>query len=61
VTLIVGERDQKFRAIAADMADRIPDADLAVVPGAGHSVHLEAPRLVAEIVAGRSHRSVEAS
>jgi 2-succinyl-6-hydroxy-2,4-cyclohexadiene-1-carboxylate synthase len=52
VVLVVGERDEKFRALAARMADALPDAELVVVPGSGHAVHLEAPRPVAEIVAG---------
>ncbi len=52
VVLIVGERDQKFRAIAGEMAVEIPEAEVVVVPGAGHAVHLEAPRRVAEIIAG---------
>ncbi len=47
VTLIVGERDQKFQAIAAQMAAAIPAAQTHVVGGAGHAVHLEAPGLVA--------------
>jgi 2-succinyl-6-hydroxy-2,4-cyclohexadiene-1-carboxylate synthase len=47
VTLIVGERDAKFRALAERMAAAIPDARLVVVPGAGHAVHLEAPEAVA--------------
>jgi 2-succinyl-6-hydroxy-2,4-cyclohexadiene-1-carboxylate synthase len=47
VRLVVGERDQKFRATALAMAERIPRADLVVVPGAGHAVHLEAPGRVA--------------
>jgi 2-succinyl-6-hydroxy-2,4-cyclohexadiene-1-carboxylate synthase len=47
VTLVVGERDEKFRAIAARMAERLPDARLAVVPGAGHAAHLEAPEALA--------------
>lgn len=50
VTLIVGERDQKFRAIAAAMAARLPVARLEVVPGAGHAVHLEAPEVVAALI-----------
>lgn len=54
VTLIVGERDEKFRAIAADMATKLPDAKVIVVPGAGHAVHLEAPDAVAALVAARS-------
>jgi 2-succinyl-6-hydroxy-2,4-cyclohexadiene-1-carboxylate synthase len=51
VTLIVGERDQKFRAIAEEMRASLPAATAEVVPGAGHAVHLEAPRRVAEILA----------
>ncbi len=51
VTLIAGERDDKFRALAEWMADLIPRAQVEVVAGAGHAVHLEAPERVAEIIA----------
>jgi 2-succinyl-6-hydroxy-2,4-cyclohexadiene-1-carboxylate synthase len=47
VTLLVGERDDKFRAIAERMRERLPDARLAVIPGAGHAAHLERPDVVA--------------
>ena len=47
VTLIVGERDQKFRGIAAEMAALMPSAKVTVIPGVGHAAHLEAPSLVA--------------
>jgi 2-succinyl-6-hydroxy-2,4-cyclohexadiene-1-carboxylate synthase len=47
VTLLVGERDEKFRAIAEQMAARLPDADVVIVDGAGHAAHLEAPQAVA--------------
>jgi 2-succinyl-6-hydroxy-2,4-cyclohexadiene-1-carboxylate synthase len=47
VTLVVGERDAKFREIAERMAERLPTARLAVVPGAGHAAHLEQPEAVA--------------
>lgn len=50
VALVVGERDPKFRAIAVQMASAIPQAELIVVPGTGHAVHLEDPGRVAEIV-----------
>src|SRR3954470_5022962 len=50
VTLIVGERDEKFRAIAARMLERLPDARLTVVQGAGHAVQLEAPDAVARAI-----------
>jgi 2-succinyl-6-hydroxy-2,4-cyclohexadiene-1-carboxylate synthase len=50
VTLVVGERDEKFLALAREMAGTIPDAEVVVVSGAGHAVHLEAPEQVAEII-----------
>jgi 2-succinyl-6-hydroxy-2,4-cyclohexadiene-1-carboxylate synthase len=53
VTLVVGERDEKFTAIAREMAELIGDADVVSVPGAGHAVHLEAPDRVAAIIAER--------
>jgi 2-succinyl-6-hydroxy-2,4-cyclohexadiene-1-carboxylate synthase len=53
VFLVVGERDQKFQAIARNMAESIPQAEVVVVAGAGHAVHLEAPDRVAEIISGR--------
>lgn len=43
VLLVVGELDAKFRALAERMQRLIPEAELAVVPGAGHTVHLETP------------------
>ena len=54
VTLIVGERDAKFRAIAEEMGRLIPHAALVVVPGAGHAVHLESPDAVAGVVGAKA-------
>lgn len=54
VVLVAGERDEKFRQIAQRMAESIPDAAPAVVMGAGHAVHLEAPSMVAEFVQFRA-------
>ena len=51
VTLVVGERDQKFHSIALEMAAGIAGARVVVVPRAGHAVHLEAPARAAEIIA----------
>ena len=51
VTLILGERDAKFRAIAERMAAALPEARLHVVAGAGHAVQLEAPAQVAALIA----------
>ncbi len=54
--LIVGQRDQKFRAIAARMAQGLPAARVEIVANSGHAVHLEAPERVAAIIAeSRSH------
>ena len=50
VAIVVGERDEKFRAIARDMASLLPSAEVTVVPGAGHAVHLEAPSRVARAI-----------
>jgi 2-succinyl-6-hydroxy-2,4-cyclohexadiene-1-carboxylate synthase len=53
VTLVVGERDAKFRALAERMAAALPDATLRVVPGAGHAVQLEAPEALARALTAR--------
>jgi len=50
VMLVVGERDEKFRALARQMMPAIPDASVVVVAGAGHAVHLEAPGQVAALI-----------
>lgn len=50
VTLVAGERDAKFREIAARMAARLPAARVHVVPGAGHAAHLEASERVAAAI-----------
>ncbi len=42
--VVVGENDKAdFRAIAQHLAEEIPDADLAIVPGAGHLVGVDQP------------------
>ena len=41
--LIAGAWDDKFRAIGRAMAAALPHARLAIVPDAGHTVHLEQP------------------
>ncbi len=51
VELVVGERDAKFQAIAAEMAVALPRARVHVVAGAGHAAHLEAPAAVTEVIA----------
>jgi pimeloyl-ACP methyl ester carboxylesterase len=41
--LVAGAHDRRYRALAIAMAARLPDARVAVVPDAGHTVHLENP------------------
>ena len=42
-TVLVGELDHEFRAPSEALADGIPDAQLRVLPGAGHQPQHEAP------------------
>ena len=49
--LVAGALDAKFAAIAGEMAAAIgPHARVALVPGAGHAVHLERPAELAALV-----------
>ncbi len=41
--LLVGDEDERFRVEAHDLAGRIPDARVALIPEAGHAAHLENP------------------
>lgn len=50
VTLIAGERDAKFREVAERMAAAISQAEVRLVPGAGHAVQLEAPAALAALL-----------
>lgn len=50
VLLLAGELDTKFSQIADQMARSLPQATLHIVPGAGHTIHLEQPTLFAEFV-----------
>ena len=50
VLIVCGSRDEKFMRAAHDMTELVPQADLVVIPDAGHAVHLEQPQLVAGVV-----------
>ena len=50
VLLVVGEEDGKFHAIAQDLAQSFAGAQIAVIEGAGHAAHLEAPDRFAQVV-----------
>jgi 2-succinyl-6-hydroxy-2,4-cyclohexadiene-1-carboxylate synthase len=41
--LVVGAEDTRYRAIAEEMAARMPRGAIAVVPRSGHAAHLENP------------------
>jgi 2-succinyl-6-hydroxy-2,4-cyclohexadiene-1-carboxylate synthase len=43
VLVVAGERDAKYVALAERLVADLPNAELVIVPGAGHAVHLEAP------------------
>lgn len=50
--LLAGELDARYVGVGERMQARMPSARLVVVPGAGHTVHLEKPAAWVEAVAG---------
>ncbi len=60
VCLVTGAEDTRFRAIAADLAGRMPAAQVHEIPEAGHAAHLENPRAFLR-VAQRFFDEVEAA
>lgn len=50
VDLLVGERDQKFVALAKELSTLIPDVRLTIAPGAGHNLLLEQPAHCASLL-----------
>jgi 2-succinyl-6-hydroxy-2,4-cyclohexadiene-1-carboxylate synthase len=48
--LLAGELDARYRDLSAKTAARMPRARVAIVPGAGHAAHLEAPGAFTELV-----------
>jgi 2-succinyl-6-hydroxy-2,4-cyclohexadiene-1-carboxylate synthase len=50
VLLMAGEHDQRYATAAHRMAERIPEARVRIVPGAGHAPQLEQPELVAQFL-----------
>jgi pimeloyl-ACP methyl ester carboxylesterase len=51
VTVVAGERDERYVALGERLAAALPDGELTVVPGAGHALPLEAPAAVAAAIA----------
>ena len=56
-TVLAGERDTKFVALAERLAAALPHAELVAVPGAGHRLALEAPGAVAGAIRPRARAS----
>lgn len=50
VDVVVGEQDEKFRAIGTRLRAVMPHARLTVIPGVGHALPLEAPGAVAQVL-----------
>lgn len=48
--VIAGADDDKFVALGERLAATIPDAELAIVDGAGHTVHLEQPERFVDVL-----------
>jgi 2-succinyl-6-hydroxy-2,4-cyclohexadiene-1-carboxylate synthase len=54
--ILTGEHDEKFCAIANEMHAKLPHAVHVMIPGAGHTVHLEQPKAYLEEVEQFLHR-----
>lgn len=50
ILLIAGELDSKFCEIARSMDHQFPQSQLHIVPGVGHTVHLEQPEIFVSLV-----------
>lgn len=44
VLVLAGQQDAKFARIATEMQAALPNAELDIIPGAGHAIHLEQPQ-----------------
>jgi len=55
VRLVAGGLDTKFVALAREMARRIPQAALTIVPGVGHNVVLEEPAAIVAALLDQGH------
>ena len=51
--VLAGERDAKFTALAERLSAAIPDAELALIPGAGHALPRTAPAALARAISAR--------
>jgi 2-succinyl-6-hydroxy-2,4-cyclohexadiene-1-carboxylate synthase len=51
VLVVAGAEDERYVAFAGRLASELPHARVAIVPGAGHAVHLERPEAFAALLA----------
>jgi 2-succinyl-6-hydroxy-2,4-cyclohexadiene-1-carboxylate synthase len=51
VLVLAGDRDTKFTEIGRRIADVVPGAVFATIPGAGHAAHAEQPDATADLIA----------
>jgi 2-succinyl-6-hydroxy-2,4-cyclohexadiene-1-carboxylate synthase len=51
VLFLAGERDLKYAEVARRAANAVPGSSCVIVPGAGHTVHLETPEAFADALA----------
>jgi 2-succinyl-6-hydroxy-2,4-cyclohexadiene-1-carboxylate synthase len=49
ICLAVGEDDLKFRALAAEISQELPNARIEIVPEAGHAAHTDNPTAFLEL------------
>ena len=50
VTLLCGEKDRPNRAAAKQLKKLLPQAELLIVPGAGHEVNQDSPEVIVELL-----------
>lgn len=56
VLLVAGALDPAFVAVARDLAQRLPRAEVCVIPAAGHAAHVEQPDVFARVAREFLHR-----
>jgi len=56
VTILCGKKDKANREAAETLAERLPQAALRLVPGAGHELNKEAPKEVAAVLREMKNR-----
>jgi 2-succinyl-6-hydroxy-2,4-cyclohexadiene-1-carboxylate synthase len=50
VLVLAGDEDPKYCQIAHKMAEVLPQSQVKIIPGAGHTIHLEKSQLFAKVV-----------